>query len=96
MLYHEKHPWDLPIVPPSINPGPVRPASWNAPPPGNNAPPRGGQSGGHNGGQPNHPPPLASVPEPSTGVMILSGLILGTLAATRRLAYNSLKSLRTT
>jgi hypothetical protein len=77
-LYHEKHPFEPPISPPPVDIPPIKENGRGDPGnPGKNGVPVSG------GG-----PDVASVPEPSTGVLMLSALVAGVLGAVSRRAIS--------
>jgi hypothetical protein len=80
-LYHELHPVILPSLPTGIPPV----HDEIAPPIGGGGPPV------PPGGGPNPPFHPSAVPEPATGVLMLSGLILVGVAVARRRVHERLK-----
>jgi len=77
-LDHEKHPFAPPISPSPVNIVPITEDSQGNP----------GDPGIHGGSKPGGGPSVGSVPEPSTGVLMLSALIAGLLGAASRRAVS--------
>jgi len=84
MLYHEEHPF-VPLV---VHPGDVPAYSENSNPQG------GGNPGNHDNGGSGGGIHSASVPEPSSMALLISGLIAVLLAAACRRAYARIRVLR--
>jgi hypothetical protein len=79
LLYHKKHPYEPPTL--TVPSEPSHPDNS-----GGLVPPGPGQPGGSNPDTGTH---TASVPEPATGVLALTALIVGLVAARRRSRSNS-------